>query len=59
MLGQVQSVLSDEHQQAGFRSIDWNASNFASGVYFYRLEAISTTDPSRSFTQVKKMVLMK
>ena len=59
VLGQVVTTLVDGAQTAGYKSAEWNASNFASGVYFYRLEAVSVSDPSKSFTQVKKMLLMK
>ncbi len=58
-LGQVIATLVDGTQAAGFRSIDWNAGNNASGVYFYRLEASDVAHPSRSFVQVRKMLLMK
>jgi photosystem II stability/assembly factor-like uncharacterized protein len=59
LMGQLVSRLVDDEQQAGFRSVTWNASNYASGVYIYRFEATSTADPGRSFMQVKKMVLVK
>ena len=58
-LGQVVITLTDKVEDAGFKSVEWNASNVASGVYFYRLEATSVSDPSKSFTQVKKMLLVK
>lgn len=38
--------------EAGFLSVDWNASNNASGVYFYKLTA-------GKYTDTKKMVLLK
>jgi hypothetical protein len=59
ILGQVVSVLRDGVEDAGYRSINWNASNVASGIYFYRLEATSTCDPGKSFTKVKKMILLR
>ena len=37
---------------AGFYEVDWNASDFASGVYFYRIDA-------GDFSSVKRMVLVK
>ena len=40
------------HHEAGMVEIEWNASDMASGVYFYRLTA-------GSFTDTKKMVLLK
>jgi hypothetical protein len=46
------ATLVNEDQRAGYRSIDWNATGFASGVYFYRLEA-------GNFVGVKKLLLLK
>lgn len=37
---------------AGFYEVDWNASDFASGVYFYRIDA-------GDYSSVKRMVLVK
>jgi hypothetical protein len=46
-------------QQAGDQSVGWNGSASASGIYFYRLEAVSAADPRKTFTSVKKMVLVR
>lgn len=59
LLGQVLATLSNGVEPAGYRSVEWNASKFASGIYFYQIEATSVTDPNISFTQVRKMMLMK
>ena len=40
------------HEQAGNVIVDWDAGNFASGIYFYRLDA-------GAFSDTKKMVLLK
>jgi hypothetical protein len=58
-LGQVVTILSDEIQQAGFKSAKWDATGISSGVYFYKLEAVSVSEPGKTFTQVKKMVLVR
>ncbi len=51
ILGQeVQSFENDS--EAGFIEIEWDASKYASGVYFYRLRA-------GEFSDTKKMVLLK
>jgi len=50
--GQEVQRLVDADLAAGSHSATWNAGNFASGVYFYRLEATG-------FADVKKMVLLK
>ncbi|MEO8512071.1 MAG: Omp28-related outer membrane protein [Ignavibacteria bacterium] len=52
MLGQEVSVLSNGKFEAGSYSIDYNASNLPSGIYFYTLNA-------GSFTETKKMMLIK
>ncbi len=59
VLGQVVATLKDEEESAGYKQIEWNSSAVASGIYFYRLEATSVSDPSKSFTQVRKMILIK
>jgi hypothetical protein len=51
-LGQKVDVLVNGSQSAGNHNITWNAINFPSGVYFYRLEA-------GSFVSNKKMILIK
>jgi hypothetical protein len=52
MLGREVKTLVNEIKTVGFYSVDFNASEFASGVYFYRLE-------SESFSSVKRMMLIK
>lgn len=64
LLGQEVKTLADEIQPAGYRQVEWNSTNnsgaiVASGMYFYRIEATSMANPSQSFTQVKKMLLLK
>ena len=51
-LGNQIDVIADEVKSAGSYSVKWNASNHASGIYFYKLEA-------GNFVQVRKMILMK
>jgi photosystem II stability/assembly factor-like uncharacterized protein len=58
-LGQRLSTLVDEVQEAGYHRIVWKSADAPSGVYFYRLETVAVDDPARSFTAVKKMILMK
>ena len=52
MLGREVSSLVNEFKQAGYYSMDFNASALSSGIYFYRLQA-------NDFTDIKKMVLVK
>lgn len=50
--GKVVATLINDHKEAGFYSISFNASNLSSGVYFYKITA-------NDFSQVRKMVLLK
>jgi hypothetical protein len=59
LLGQVVDVLKEDIEEGGYRSVQWNATRFSSGVYFYHFEAISLIDPAHSFKQVYKMLLIK
>ncbi|MBI4810751.1 MAG: T9SS type A sorting domain-containing protein, partial [Ignavibacteriales bacterium] len=56
VLGQEVETLVDEFQEAGYKSMEWNARNLSSGVYFYRL---ATKSEGKSFASVKKLLLMK
>jgi hypothetical protein len=38
MLGQQVEVLVNEQRGAGFHSLRFNASNYSSGMYLYRLD---------------------
>ncbi|MCW8805940.1 MAG: T9SS type A sorting domain-containing protein, partial [Ignavibacteriaceae bacterium] len=58
VLGEQIDVLVDELKQVGFHDLNWNASNFSSGIYIYRIDAKSVTGDQR-FSSVKKMILMK
>jgi len=58
ILGQKVTTLMDQVCTAGFKSIRWNASELASGMYIYRIKTESLTDGEK-FASVKKMVLIK
>ncbi len=45
--------------QAGYYHFSWNASRYASGVYFYRIDAQSLSGDKKDFAQVKKLLLLK
>ncbi|HRE09383.1 MAG TPA: T9SS type A sorting domain-containing protein [Ignavibacteria bacterium] len=54
---EVKRLVNSELKTAGSYIIDFNASNYASGVYFYRIEA---EEPNgNKFVDSKKMVLLK
>jgi len=50
--GQKVATLVDGQQEAGYRSVTWEDSQAASGVYFYKLTA-------EDFTEVKRMTLLR
>lgn len=52
LLGRMVAVLVNEQKSAGYHKTKWDASNFPSGVYFYRIEA-------GPFVSKKKMILIK
>jgi hypothetical protein len=58
VLGQEVAELVNSVQPAGWHETIWNPQT-ASGVYLYRIEAMSTTDPVRKLTQIKKMMLIR
>lgn len=57
LLGEVVDIPVDTYRQAGQYKVTWNASNRASGVYFYELSAKAPN--GTNFRQVKKLVLLK
>jgi len=58
VLGQEVATLVNEVKQPGSYEVVWNASRFASGVYFYRL-TVTSSDGSPRNQQTKKMLLIK
>lgn len=52
VLGNEISTLVDEYKEAGTYTVEFNASNLASGVYYYKLNA-------GNFSGVRKMIVIK
>jgi len=50
--GREVATLVDEVKTAGYYTLQFNASNLASGAYFYRIE-------SGEFRDIKRMILIK
>jgi len=59
MLGQEVAELVNEEKQPGVYEVNWNASGFASSVYFYKLIAKDIATHSNQFLEVKKLILIK
>jgi Secretion system C-terminal sorting domain/Cytochrome c552/Cytochrome c554 and c-prime len=51
-LGREIELLLDQSMDAGNYNADWNATNYAAGIYFYSIKV-------NDFTSTKKMVLLK
>jgi Secretion system C-terminal sorting domain len=52
ILGKEVAVLANEELKAGEFEVDWNALNFPSGIYFYRINA-------GEYVKTSKMMLVK
>jgi predicted outer membrane repeat protein len=52
ILGQKVVTLVSERQEAGHHQVEWAASRYASGVYYYHFQA-------NGFQDVKKMILLR
>jgi len=52
IVGQKVATLVDGKQEAGYKSVTWDASEVASGVYFYKLTA-------GDFNEIKRMTLVR
>lgn len=56
VLGNEITTLVNEEKAVGTYEVNWTATNLPSGVYFYKLQAISAAG---GFIDTKKMILMK
>jgi hypothetical protein len=52
ILGKEIATIVDRNMESGEHHYEWNASDYASGIYFYRITA-------GDFVQTKKMMLLK
>ena len=51
-IGEEVAVVLNEERESGYHTVEFNAANLPSGVYFYQLKA-------GEFIQTKKMILLK
>ncbi len=58
LLGQEVATLVNNIQSAGYHEVEFNASELSSGVYLYRINAVSSIG-SKEFTSTKKFLLLK
>lgn len=65
MLGCEITTLVNQHIQPGSYSVDWDASNYPSGVYLYQIVvgdgsiSLTTNTNNVGFVETKKMILVK
>ena len=52
LVGQKVAALVSEKKQAGYHRVEWDASGFASGIYYYQINA-------GNFAEVRKMILIR
>ncbi|OQY72978.1 MAG: hypothetical protein B6D44_08675 [Ignavibacteriales bacterium UTCHB2] len=52
VLGNEVATLVNEYKPAGSYEVEWDASKYSSGVYFYQLR-------TGNFVETKKMILMR
>lgn len=58
-IGQRVRLLVADKKEAGNHHIKFDGLDMPSGIYFYRIEATSISDPKKSFLHVRKMLLIK
>jgi hypothetical protein len=56
IIGREMKSLVNEEKQAGYYSVDFNGTDFASGMYFYRITAEGN---GQKFVMIKKMLMLK
>ena len=58
--GRLVAELLNGEQQPGRFDLEWNATGFSSGIYFFRMEVVDkTSNLAKRYSNVKKMVLVK
>jgi len=57
--GQLLRTIEQNKRPAGIHKIVFKADALASGIYFYRLSAVSLTGQTNSFIHIKKMILVR
>jgi hypothetical protein len=57
LLGEAVATIVNNSYAAGTHTVNFDAANLNSGVYFYRIDAAGIN--GENFTQVRKMMLTK
>ena len=59
ILGSEVATLLNSTRNEGRYEVVWNASTYASGVYFYTIKAIPNSSSGKEFYMTKKLILLK
>ncbi|MCB9208053.1 MAG: T9SS type A sorting domain-containing protein [Ignavibacteriales bacterium] len=59
ILGREVATLVNQKQKPGIYEINFDASKYSSGVYYYQLKVGVSTSSATSFMETKKMMLLK
>ncbi len=59
ILGETIEIFAEGQQSPGWHQLVWNAERIPSGIYFYRLHAISNSRNTGMYIETKKMLLLK
>jgi photosystem II stability/assembly factor-like uncharacterized protein len=59
IMGREITTLVDGRVEAGNHEIEFDADNVTSGIYFYKLTATTDSPNKRTFSEVKKMLLLR
>jgi len=60
MLGKEVSLLVNENKNPGYYSVSFNGSSLPSGVYFYRITAVTEKgNNNKDYVETRKMILLK
>jgi hypothetical protein len=58
LLGVEVATLVEGELEAGFHKVTWSP-RMASGMYFYKIDAVSVENPTMTFQKTERMVLIK
>ncbi|GEM_PF-5136872 len=60
LLGQRIAELVNGEFEAGYHQVEWQpSSGVATGIYFYRIEAVGVDNPQNRFVETKKMLILR
>jgi photosystem II stability/assembly factor-like uncharacterized protein/spore coat protein CotH len=59
LLGREITTLVNEQLRPGVYTVSWDATSYASGIYFYRLDVTTASGIKKNYSEVNKMLLLK